>query len=200
MPVPDKHINRLKALARRVVHHVQGFYLAGGTALMFRHRHRMSTDLDFFREHPFSFRHLVYRLRRRFPIEQERQQADSLDIWIEGVRVSFVFFPFRNIDPLVEEEGIPMASDYDIYLNKIYAAGRRIEPKDPWDFVMLTERYQWPWDRVRKDFEIKFPDQSFDLSIGAILNLPDYPDLPREIQEKLTRIAREVARWRLGLS
>ncbi len=167
---------------------------------MFRHRHRVSTDLDFFRETPFSFTRLAHRLRRDMPVEGERQQADALDVWIEGVRVSFVFFPFRNIDPLVKEEGIPMASDYDIYLNKIYAAGRRVEPKDPWDFVMLTETYRWPWDQVRKDFETKFPDQPFDLYIGAILNLPDYPDLPPRIQEKLVRIAEEVAQWRMGSS
>ena len=197
MPVPDEFLQRMLDLAREVSRHLRGFYLAGGTALMLRHRHRMSTDLDFFRGKPFSFRHLERKLRQILPVEHARQEADSLDLWIAGVRVSFVFFPFRNIRKTERFQGVPVASDYDIYLNKIYAAGRRVEPKDAVDFVFLTERYRWPWDQVKRDFERKFPDQPFEIYLGAVLNERDYPGLSEEVRAALRRIAREVKAWRM---
>jgi predicted nucleotidyltransferase component of viral defense system len=113
------------------------------------------------------------------------------------MRVSFVFFPFRNVRRTERFEGIPVASDYDIYLNKIYAAGRRVEPKDAVDFVFLTRTYRWPWDRVKKDFEQKFPDQTFEIFLGAMLHEEDYPGLSEETRSALRAIAQEVKAWRM---
>jgi len=43
-----KKIEGLKPLARKIQKDFKGFYLTGGPALMFRHNHRVSVDLDFF--------------------------------------------------------------------------------------------------------------------------------------------------------
>lgn len=37
----------LLKIARKVQSHFKDFYLAGGTAIMFRYKHRESYDLDF---------------------------------------------------------------------------------------------------------------------------------------------------------
>ncbi len=71
-----------------------------------------------------------------------------------------------------------MASDYDILLNKIYVSGRRIEWKDPFDAAYLVRKYQWPIEQVKRDFERKFPSQSFEIFMGALLSFEDYPELP----------------------
>lgn len=172
-------LDRLLRLAASVQAAVPRFYLSGGTAVMFRHRHRRSDDLDFFSETEFSFRRLAARLRRRFRVEGEVEGDDNIDLVIGGIKVSFVFFPFRNVRRVERLGGIRVASDYDIFLNKIYAAGRRIEPKDPIDAAFLLGLHRWRKAAIKADFERKFPDQSFEIFLGALLAFDDYPGLDR---------------------
>jgi len=189
-----KRIEKIKTLSREVQRHFKNFYLAGGTALTLRHGHRISEDLDFLSQKPFSFTRLSYRIRKIFNPEREERFEDNIDFIIKGIKISFVFFPFENINPLENFEGIKMASDYDIFLNKIYSAGRRIESKDVIDFAFLWKKYKWGKKSVKRDFEKKFPAQSFEIYLGAILSTEDYPDLNaetiktvEEIKEKWTK-------------
>ena len=45
--------DKLFELARRIQPHFKRFYLAGGTALMFRYNHRLNEDLYFLSPHAF---------------------------------------------------------------------------------------------------------------------------------------------------
>jgi len=179
------------ALAQKISKSFPGFYLAGGTALMLKHKHRISQDLDFLREESFSFLRLSKKIKKIFQVEKEEIFTDNADFWIEGIKVSFIFFPFENVKLLENIKGIRVASDYDIFLNKIYAAGRRIEPKDPFDFALLYEKYKWDKEKVKKDFEKKFSQQSFEIYLGAILSIQDYPELDEKTKEILKQI-REI--------
>lgn len=176
------------ALAQKIQSRFPRFYLAGETALMLRHQHRISTDLDFFCFQPFSFYRLAQKARRFFLIEREELFEDNLDLFIEGTKVSFIYFPFRNLEPLERLEGIQCASDFDILLNKIYAAGRRVEPKDPLDVAFLYRKYQWEPQRIKQGFEAKFPDQSYEFYLGALLHFEDYPSLSEEDQNTLLQL------------
>jgi hypothetical protein len=80
------------------------------------------------------------------------------------------------------------ASDYDLFLNKIYVAGRRVDPKDPFDAAFLYKMYKWELAKVKNDFENKFPDQSFEIYLGAILNFEDYPGLPKWVKTSLMEL------------
>lgn len=184
-----KGIDRMLRLGARVQAAAPHFYLSGGTAVMFRHRHRRSDDLDFFSETEFSFRRLAHRIRRRFRVEGEVEGEDNLDLVIDGIKVSFVFFPFRNVRPVERLGGIRIASDYDIFLNKVYAAGRRVEPKDPIDAAFLLGLHLWSKPAIKADFERKFPDQSFEIFLGALLSFADYPGLDRRTRRVLETLA-----------
>lgn len=131
---------------------------------------------------------LATKVRKIFKVDREERFEDNIDFLIESLRIYFVFFPFMNIKPLENFEGIKMASDYDIFLNKIYSAGRRIESKDVIDFAFLYKKYGWNKNSVKKDFEWKFPHQSFEIYIGAIQSIEDYPDL----DENTIRIVQEI--------
>ncbi len=179
---------RLLNLAQRLQPHLRRFYLAGGTALMLKHRHRLSSDLDFFSYYSFSFRRLVQKVRTLFQVEKEEAFEDNVDLWIEGTKVSFIYFPFANIRQTEEFLGIRMASDYDIFLNKIYAAGRRVDPKDPQDVAFLYEKYGWNRDQIKRDFMTKFPGQSYELYLGALLSFEDYPELPESFKSTLLKL------------
>jgi len=180
-----EHEKKLIQLARKSLPLMRGFYLANGSAVMLKHHHRTSVDLDFFRVSPFSFRRLAANIRRHLKVSKEERGEDNLDLYINDIRVSFVYFPFKNVRSLEEIAGIPVASDYDLFLNKIYAAGRRVEPKDPWDAAALYKVHRWPSDQVKNDFEKKFPDQSYEITLGVLLSFEDYPDLPEWIPEVL---------------
>lgn len=48
-----------------------------------------------------------------------------------------------------------MAGDIDLFLNKIYVAGRRIDPKDPFDAAYLYEIHNWNNKKLETLFESK---------------------------------------------
>ena len=184
--------DKLLKLAQRIQPHFRQFYLAGGTAIMFKHNHRVSDDLDFLSERAFSVHRLIAKVRKLFPVESYEVPGDNIDFKIEGIKVSFVFFPFKNINRIERFKGVRIASDYDIFLNKIYAAGRRIDWKDPFDAAYLLKIHQWPREQVKHDFERKFPSQSFEIYLGALLSFEDYPGLPEWMKEILQKWAEEV--------
>ncbi|MEW6094967.1 MAG: nucleotidyl transferase AbiEii/AbiGii toxin family protein [bacterium] len=165
------------------------FYLAGGTAIMFKHNHRRSMDLDFFKSNPFSFRLLSQKLRKFFLIENEEFFTDNIDFYIKGIRVSFVFFPYKNINKTENFKGLKIASDYDIFLNKIYTAGRRIAYKDLYDCAFLYKIYRWEKNKIKRDFEKKFPNQSFEIYLGALLSFEDYGEVEDWLKETLNNLS-----------
>jgi len=190
--------NRMKTLARAIGENFKHFYLAGGTAIMFKYRHRMSTYLDFSRYKEFSKKRIVAKIRKMFLVEDVEEGIDDINFIINGIKVSFVYFPFRNIKRTENMDGIKVAHDYDLLLNKIYSAGRRIDPKDPYDFAFLfiNGKVVRDWDVLKSDFERKFPYQSFEIYMGAILNLEDYPTLPPDTVAALMDIKEDFLGWK----
>jgi len=182
---------RIKGLAKTIQKNFRNFYLAGGTALVMKYKQGISEDLDFFSNKAFSFLRLSAKLRKILKVEREERFEDNIDFLIEGIKVSIIFSLFENIKPLESLEGIKVASDYDIFLNKIYSARRRIESKDDVDFAFLYQLYRWDKYSVKKDFEKKFPDQSFEIYLGAILSTEDYHDLNKKTLEILKEVERE---------
>ncbi len=185
-------MEKLLSLAQKISTEFPRFYLAGGTAIMFKYQHRESIDLDFFNGRSFSFRYQAKKVRDAFEVENEVEGQDNIDLFIDGVKVSFVYFPFASIKKTENWQGIRIASDADIFLNKVYAAGRRIDWKDPFDAAFLWEKNQWPMEEAKKDFECKFPDQSFEIHLGAMASLEDYPELPEEKLRLIQKMVEEV--------
>lgn len=187
----DEYICKMLSLAKRLQVYLKNFYLTGGTALMFRYNHRISTYLDFMTHYAFSFNRIVSKLKRAFDIEKTEFFEDNVDLWIEGIKVSIIYFPFKNIEKTVDFKGIKMSQDYDIFLNKIYAARRRIDIKDPRDAAFLYEKYRWDNNRIKADFMKKFEGQSYELYLGALLSFDDYPELSQKEKNILLNLLEE---------
>jgi len=64
-------MEKILNLAIKIQKEFSQFYLAGGTAIMLKHNHRESIDLDFFRYTHFSFRYPSYKMRKLFKIQKE---------------------------------------------------------------------------------------------------------------------------------
>jgi len=182
---------RLLALGREIQTIARGLYLAGGTAIMIKYEHRISTDLDFFTEGG-GLALVESRMRRRLGPEIERivhfPGGDNVDLFIRGIKTSFVRFPFPNVAPTEMWDGVRLASDRDLLLNKIYVAGRRLEAKDPADIACLLDRHRdWSREMIGSDFRSKFKDEKFEIYLSAVMAFEDYPPLDKAARSVLER-------------
>jgi hypothetical protein len=81
----------------------EGFYLAGGTGLAFQLGHRVSVDFDLFTAGTIK-RTLLEKAGMAFkpstPIAPLVNSPDELTILVDGVKVTFLSYPFPILDPL----------------------------------------------------------------------------------------------------
>ncbi len=185
-------MEHIREVAKKVQKIFPRFCLGDGTAIMLKYNHRVSIDLDFFCEEPFSFNHALARARKYLNIDRFNHQGDNLDLYVDGIKVSLIIFPFPNLMPVIETSGIIMMDDYDIFLNKVYAAGRRIVWKDPYDAAFLWKLHKWPVSKVKADFERKFLGQSREIFLGALLDFDSYPELSEETVSVLRELEKAV--------
>lgn len=131
----------LEALAGKL----EGFYLAGGTALsMFYFNHRDSYGLDFFSQKFIRSEveeivsELGRALKTKIILEAEQAQRNRARQLVYGMvidkaislKVDFVQDIHKLIKPLVLINGIPVLSKEDIYLRKLCAVAGSFEASD----------------------------------------------------------------------
>lgn len=134
--------NALKSLSGKM----EGFYLAGGTALsLFYFHHRDSYDLDFFTKE-FSRERvkavisgLSKSIGRKIELAKEQDKKDRAHVMIyymqisrdELLKIDFVEDTYGLLKPLKTMDGIPVLSLEDIYIRKILAACGSNKTIDP---------------------------------------------------------------------
>lgn len=131
----------LKKLANKL----EGFYLAGGTALsLFYFHHRESYDLDFFTK-DFS-RNKIEKLISDFAGdmgmeielsgEENRQGFVKMLVFslkideTNSLKIDFVEDVYKLLEPFIKVDGIPVLSIQDIYLRKILTACGSVQTTD----------------------------------------------------------------------
>ncbi len=121
-----------------------GFYLAGGTALALQIGHRVSVDFDLFSDSEIK-RSMLPSLSGVFPgasIKLLVNNSDELTALVDGVKVTFLRYPFPPIDRMVSQEGVLVLSVKEIAATKAYTIGRRGAFKDYVDlYFVLLERH-----------------------------------------------------------
>jgi len=105
--------------------------LGGGTALALQLAHRKSYDFDVFNSKPISQRFL---LKVRDHFERVQILVDTSNelslVTPPGVKISFVFYPFRPLYKIIPTPGLGIHSWKDIALDKAYTIGRMGEWRD----------------------------------------------------------------------
>ncbi len=115
------------------------FYLAGGTALALQIGHRISVDFDFFSAEPIE-KGLLPKLKRAFPNEKvipAVNNPDELTAMANGVKITFLHYPFPPRQRLTEYEKIKLLGVKEIAAAKAYTVGRRGEYKDYIDLYFI---------------------------------------------------------------
>ncbi|MGC1379063.1 MAG: nucleotidyl transferase AbiEii/AbiGii toxin family protein [Anaerolineales bacterium] len=117
------------------------FYLAGGTALSLQIGHRLSVDLDFFspsEDIPAVRPALENSLANLASILADSSWGNLVYL-AKNVRVGFYGYGFPLVAPLVEAEGIRLASIEDIALMKLDAMLSRAARKDFYDLYFICK-------------------------------------------------------------
>lgn len=186
-----------------------GFYLAGGTALALQLGHRISIDFDLFSDTAIS-RGLLASVRREFPaatLSVLVNNADELTALVNGVKITFLRYPFPIRDSFVVCESVALLSIQDIAATKAYTIGRRGSYKDYVDlyFIIAEGHASLPdiVERAEKKFGAEFNSRLFleqlvflddinDVEI-VFLKAPVTPDqIVSFLEEKISDLANQL--------
>lgn len=152
------------------------FYWTGGTLLSYHYlHHRMSLDIDFFSDTPFSLSDLTVfmetlKKKGKFLNVQHRKIFDRHEFLFENkeiLRIEFVHYNHEK-KPLGKREsllGVQIDSLEDIAANKTFAYFDRNEPKDLFDIYFLLQKGEFSPTKllanVQQKFGVSFDESSF---------------------------------------
>src|SRR5258708_797150 len=118
-------LNKIKNVAE-----VQKFYLTGGTALSLQLGHRESEDLDFFTKSSFDPSSLQQKLLSYGKLENVMVEEGTLNVFIDGVKLQFLYYPYNLLEGLIRWDGILLSSLSDIACTKLITISMRGSKKD----------------------------------------------------------------------
>ena len=165
------HTEALTEEAKRLFPKLSGFkedfYLAGGTALALQIGHRVSVDFDLFSPDPIK-KTLLARVEATYEgmsLEIFVNNSRELTLLIQGVKHTFLHYPFPIIRPFEEHNPLPFLSVKEILATKAYSIGRRGAFKDYVDlYTGINERIsslQEVIDFAREKYGDVFSDRLF---------------------------------------
>ncbi len=120
---------------------LQGFYLAGGTALALHLGHRRSVDLDFFTSTSFNEDALIASLQQLPKIRVLSKSPETVYALIRDTKVSFIGYQYPLLFPLHEFDGLAVADERDIACMKISALASRGSRRDFVDLYVLAKDF-----------------------------------------------------------
>jgi len=118
------------------------FYLAGGTALALHLGHRTSIDLDLFTQSGFEEMTIINYLRTIGDLRLDQTGKGTIIGDLDRVRISLFEYPYRLLEPLIEWNGLHVASVLDIALMKIVAIFQRGSIKDFIDLFFVAKKFK----------------------------------------------------------
>jgi len=134
----------LEALKRSVLLNSL-LYLAVGTGLALILAHRKSANFDFFSKAEFSPEKILEQLKKYFKVNQismAEMKKDTLIVFLENVQVSFFFYNYPLLKPLIKKNNLSIASVEDISTMKMISIIQRGLKKDfidLWTIIRETE-------------------------------------------------------------
>lgn len=133
---------QLRALGRiKTLPGIEGFYLAGATAIAWHLGHRLSADLDLFSH---SAKPDLSAIRRaatpKAGFRVIRTGDAVLQLRSGSVPIDFVAYPYPPLDPPASgPDGFPVAGLRDLAAMKLSAIARRGIRRDFWDLFAIAQ-------------------------------------------------------------
>ena len=121
---------------------LDSYYMIGGTALSLQLGLRESFDFDFCVPTQFNNEILLEELRKIGTVEVKQNQKGTCDVILNGVQVSFFYYPNPLVGDFVIPKEMPnlkLASILDIAVMKVVAIGGRGAKKDFFDLFQIIK-------------------------------------------------------------
>jgi hypothetical protein len=134
----------------------RSFYLVGGTAIALHIGHRRSVDFDLF-THSKLRKSAINSKLAKLPFKKVRlfEDIDQLHLIINGIKITFLSFPYP-IDPPISVEGhIKMPTLLTLSSMKAFALGRRAKWKDYVDLYFIFRDF-YNINQIREEAEKNF--------------------------------------------
>lgn len=184
-------------------------FLTGGTALALQLGCRRSYDFDIFLSTPFSknFPQKVRKIFGKITI-LNRFEEEFTFITPSNLKITFFYYPFPHLLPLISTYSINLAHWKDIALDKAYTIGKRAQYRDYVDlFFILKEKkisLAWLIKNAFKKFKGLFSEKLFinqltyfaDLRVEAVEFLKKEYGL-QEIQKFFEKKVKEYIKDRI---
>lgn len=149
------------------------FYLAGGTALALQIGHRISVDLDFFSSNPIK-KTLLAKVEEVFgAVSILANTKNEFTIMTNGVKITFLHYPFVLKYKTIDTNIAPLASVLDIASMKAYTIGRRRSFKDYVDIYFILFEGYVVFDTIILDAKEKYGDAFNDRLFCEQLTSPE---------------------------
>lgn len=183
--------------------------LAGGTALSLQIKHRRSYDFDIFCSDELS-KTLSRKAQNIFgKITIINRFEDNLTfITSSDAKITFVYYPFHHLYPVISTSVIDIFHWRDIALDKAYTIGRRAQFRDYVDlfFLMKEKKFTLDWliKNAVKKFKSEFPEKIFlermvyfkDLKFSPVEFLKE-KYAPEEIKSFFEKVTKEYIRAKI---
>ncbi len=122
---------------------IPNYYMIGGTALSLQLGLRESFDFDFCVLEQFNNEILLQELNTLGEIEVKQNQKGTCDVILNGVQISFFYYPNTIIKDFIIPKEIPklkLANILDIAIMKLVAIGGRGAKKDFFDLYNILNK------------------------------------------------------------
>jgi predicted nucleotidyltransferase component of viral defense system len=139
--LPEKTSKLLDRFIQEKSSFLSSFYLSGGTALSLQFGHRESEDLDFFCEQPFDPSDIEHALQTFGKLSETELAKGTLNTFLDGVKLQFLEYPYKILEPFVVWQNIQISSISDIACTKMQTVSMRGNKKDFIDIYFLLKKY-----------------------------------------------------------
>ncbi|HLD24673.1 MAG TPA: nucleotidyl transferase AbiEii/AbiGii toxin family protein [Patescibacteria group bacterium] len=203
------YLGLLDSARQKVFHQLRMFeqdgYLAGGTALALQLNHRKSVDFDVFVKKPIgsSLRRKIKTIFGDQPYEVNTTDQITFPLSV-GIEITFLYYWYPHIRPLVSTTSLSLASVDDIIADKAHTLGRRALWRDYVDLFVVMKQHDMNIDHIitlaSQKFEGEFVKEQFLEQISYFDDIAVVPVefiarsyTPEEIKTFLTTQVEEYA-------
>ncbi len=139
-------------------------YLAGGTAVYFYFKHRVSVYLDFFSPTPFNSELVIHKIKECIGhVDLALMENNTIILFFstEKVKFSLFYFPYKNLQEnrsitLMDGSSCPLASLEDIEAMKSIAISQRGSVKYFIDLFFIAQKTGHQFDDILKLVSAKY--------------------------------------------
>ena len=140
--------------------------------------HRESEDLDFFSQDEFDPEQLQRVLEKDLSLTDVTVETGTLNCYANGVKLQFLYYPYRLLEPLKTLDSIKISSVQDIAGTKLLTISSRGSKKDFIDLYFILELFS-----LKELFEIlnkKYSDQDYNTLhiLKSLVYFEDADDQP----------------------